>query len=317
MSGMKFRVQCSSCGSTFFSPDRKARICPKCAKKKQMAAPVKESRPYNSSIPQLRSKPPAPKPPAPKIKKEPTRPKAIELSPEQESLLEKIYRDRFQDNSPPWAEMVKTISDELWVSRKVISEKLRAVVQPEVPITPELSAQIIERYKHYVEHGERPPEGRRKKIGVELQVPFRQVRSILYEWSISQFQQSPTPDLSRELRFEIEKLYTGELEAARVPLDDIPKKLAQDMGNVTSYQISRWLDMLHDDDSRFENIQDVSSEKEKEIIDAYRRYLNSPAPPQDGLHGTIADAIGGVTRRQVHKTLQKYRNRRRAEYAAR
>jgi hypothetical protein len=279
-----------------------------------MSAPGKETQPSRQPHPTSKPKAPERKPEAPKLKKEPTKPKSSELAPEQEAVLEKIYQERFQGKTTPWAEMVKAVSDELWVSRKVISQRLRSLDQPDIPITPELTAQIIERYKYYVEHGERPPEGRRKKISAELKIPFSQVRNILYEWSVNQFKQSPTPDLSRELRFEIEKRYTSELEARHVPLDDIPKKLAEEMGNVTSYQISRWLDMLHDDDARFAHIAEIPSETEQAIIDAYRRYLTSPAPPQEGLHGTIADAIGGVTRRQVHKTLQKYRNQRRAEY---
>src|SRR5262245_10424703 len=251
MSGMKFRVQCSACGATFFSPDRKARICQKCAKKRQGAAPLRESRtsaPINSRMKGDRPKlPAAPKLAAPRQAKEQRPPKATEITSEQLERLGQVYQERFSGSEQPWIEMVKTISDELWINRKVVTSQLRKIVHPDVVITPELKSKIIEMYKHYVEHGERPPEGRRKKIGIELGVPYPQVRSVVYEWSQSQFRQSPTPELSRELRFEIEKLYWTELDARCTPLDAIPEKLAEKLGNVTAYQVSRWLDTLHDD----------------------------------------------------------------------
>jgi hypothetical protein len=325
---MKFRVQCSSCGATFFSPDRKARICPKCAKKRQGAAPAggPPVRPRPAAPPKLA----APSKP-PKEKKPPRPAKAVEATPEQIEQIEQLYRTRFAGvaatepdgapeptlANPSWHEMVKVISDELWVNRKTVSAHLRKIVHPDVPVSPELKVQIIERYKGYVERGERPPAGRRKTIGKEFGVPFTQVRSIVYEWSLQQFKQSPTPDLSRELRFEIEKLYWAELDAAAHRLEDIPALLAEKLGSVNAYQISRWFDMLHDDDARFAGVPDVPAETEQKILDAYRQYLTAAAPPEKALHATIAESVGGVTGKQVHKTLQRYRNRRRAEYPLR
>jgi hypothetical protein len=72
--------------------------------------------------------------------------------------------------------------------------------------------------------------------------------------------------------------------------------------------------MLHDDQSRFDNIADAPPEAEEQIIEAYRRYLAAPQPPEAGLHGAIARQIDGVNGRQVHKVLQRYRYRRRDEY---
>ncbi|MGH9844293.1 MAG: hypothetical protein ACREEM_36685 [Blastocatellia bacterium] len=323
---MKFRVQCSSCGATFFSPDRKARICPKCARKRQGSAPAGDARSpqdprtrTDRPAPPTRPGPAAPKPP--KEPKPPRPPKATEVTPEQIAQIEQIYRERFANSQEPggptWLDMVKTISDEVWINRKVVSSRLRKIVYPDVPLTPELKSRIIEKYRHYVEHGERPPAGRRKTIGQELGVPFTQVRSIVYEWSLAQFKQSPTPELTREQRFEIEKLYWAELEARQRRLEDIPGFLADRLGNVNSYQVSRWFDQLHDDDTRFAGVPDVTPEVEEKILEAYRQYLASPAPPEKGLHATIAGITGGITTRQVHKTLQRYRNRRRAEYPLR
>ncbi len=268
--------------------------------------------------PPNRPRPAAPKTPKPpKEPKPPRPPKATEVTPEQIAQIEQIYRDRFANTEQPWLDMVKTISDELWINRKAVSSRLRKIVYPDVPITPELKSKIIEKYKHYVEHGERPPAGRRKTIGLEFGVPFTQVRNIVYEWSLAQFKQSPTPELSREQRFEIEKLYWAELDARQRRLEDIPGFLADRLGTINSYQVSRWFDQLHDDDARFAGVPDVTPEVEEKILEAYRQYLASPAPPEKGLHATIAGTISGITTRQVHKTLQRYRNRRRAEYPLR
>jgi len=325
MSGMKFRVQCSSCGETYFSSDRKARICPKCAKKGKGSAPAGEPRAARpSQDPRVRTAPPArPKPALWPFKparepKPPRPPKATEVTPEQIARVEHIYRERFENNQQSgqsWLEMVNAISDELWISRRAASSQLRKIAHPDVPMTPELKARIIEKYKHYVEHGERPPAGRRKTIGKELGVPFTQIRSIVYEWSLKQYKQSPTPELSRELMFELEKLYFAELDARQHRLDEFPALLAEKLGNVNSYQVSRWFDMLHDDDAKFVKVPDASPEVERQIIEAYKQYLAAPAPPEKGLHSTIAAMIGGISARLVHKTLQQYRKRRRAEYS--
>jgi hypothetical protein len=309
---MKFRVQCASCGTTFFSPDRKARICPKCAKKHQ-AAPA--GKPPASRPPRPDSRPPAPKLPSLKPKTEQRKPKAAEITPEQKQRLQQIYQEKFQGaEAPEWKEMVKIISDELWVNRKTVTGELRNLVYPKVDISPEIKAEIIRRYKHYVDHNERPPEGRRKKISADLAVPYQQIRNILYEWSQGQFSQSPTPELSRELRFEIEKAYFAELDAQREKLDDIPSVVAERLGTVTRYQVSRWLDTLHDDDSRFNGVASVAPEIEAQVIEEYRRYLASSVVPEKGLHKTISEKIGGLNARQVHKILQSFRKSRRQAY---
>ena len=318
MSGMKFRVQCSACGVTFFSPDRKARICPKCMKKRQGIQSGKELRPSNGPASRTASegnkRPAAPKLAPPKPKKEQRKPKASEITPDQIERLGQIYLERFAGTDQPWVDMVKAISDELLVNRRAVSSRLRRIVHPDVEITPELRSEIIRRYQTYVEHNERPAEGRRKTISMELGIPYTQVRNIVYEWSQAQFKQSPTPELSRDLRFEIEKLYWGEIDAQRLKLDDIPAEVASRMGTVNTYQVSRWLDTLHDDDARFEGVSDVSPEIEQKIVEAYKQYLMASTTPEKGLHATIAEKIGGITTRQVHKTLQKYRKQRRRAY---
>jgi hypothetical protein len=240
--------------------------------------------------------------------------KATEMTPEQNIRLEQMYRERYAGAAQPWLEMIKEISDELWVNRRVVSSQLQALISPDVMITPERRSRIIEMYKSYMDHGDHPPEGRYKKIGLELGIPHLQVREIVSDWSQSQFKDSPTPKLTRELRFEIEKRYWKELDAQLSRLEDIPAKLAEDMGGITAFQVLGWLDTLHDENARFERVTDVSQEIEARVIDAYNQYLAAPEPPAMGLHATIAASIGGITPRQVHKVLQRYRNRRKMQY---
>jgi hypothetical protein len=83
---------------------------------------------------------------------------------------------------------------------------------------------------------------------------------------------------------------------------------------VTRWQVLRWLDVLHDDERAFSNVPDPAPEVQQQILDAYRAYLESSEPPEHGLHYSIAGQIGKVSPRQVHKVLQSYRHRRRAEY---
>jgi hypothetical protein len=324
MSGMKFRLQCSSCNATFFSTDRKARYCPKCVTKgarkpspagakpggevKKIARPEKPKFDRQSTV--------VPKP-QPRIEKPVTQqrpPKIKELTPELREQIARAYEQEMAAGEIPLQEAVVRISDKLWVTRAAVTNAINKIIHPDVTITPEMKEHIIETYRGYVARGERPPGGRRSTIAKALGIPFRQVRDIVYEWSLAQYAQSPTADLSREQRFEIEKLYWDELNKKRYTLSEIPVKMAEQLGYTTPYQVSRWIDTLHDDESRFARFPDVSPEVEQRILEMYRQYIAAPTPPKDGLHFTIATAIGDISQRQVHKVLQRYRNQHRAEY---
>ena len=323
MSGMKFRLQCAGCGATFFAPDRKTRRCPKCLKKgvtkKGAVAPKLEG--AGSLADRFGSKPasalikgPPAKAPKPKDEPKPRPAKAAELTPELSEQIAQIYREQFAGSNAPEREITAQISDMVWLQRKVIGQVVHRLTHPDVAITPEMKERIIELYKGFVERSERPAGGRRRAIAEQVSVPLHQVRNIVYEWSQSQYSQSPTPQLSREQLFEIEKAYWDEIERARYRYSELPVKLAERLGYVTAYQISRWLDMLHDDQSKFENIADAPPEAERQILEAYGRYLAAPKPPENGLHGEIASQIEGVNGRQVHKILQRYRYQRREDY---
>ncbi|HKX30257.1 MAG TPA: hypothetical protein VJ302_21385 [Blastocatellia bacterium] len=252
----------------------------------------------------------------PKVERKPERKpaKTIELTDELRQRVEQLYREQFVATELPWREMVAKISDLLWLHRKAVSVALREVVYPKIEITPETRARIIEMYRDFVERGVRPEGGRRRTISQLLGVPYGQTKDIVFEWSQSQYEQSPTQELSREQKFMIEKLYWDELRERRHPLSELPTSIAERLGYTTAYQIARWLDRLHDDDTKFERVPDVPPEIEQGIQEAYLQYLSTPMPPQSGLHATIAQKLGGLTTRQVHKVLQRYRKQQRAEY---
>jgi hypothetical protein len=322
---MKFRLQCANCNATFFSTDRRARYCPKCVNKRAGKPASVTSKPGPAPRPGPAGKPPAkrfeprparkpeqpPKPPKEQVKRPP---KVKELTPELREQIKQVYEQQFAGSEKPLNEIIIQISDNLWVSRKGVSQVINKILNPDVVITPEQKARVIEMYKGYVERGERPERGRRNTIGHALGIPFRQVRDIVYEWSKAQYSASPTPELSREQKFEMEKIYWDELNKKRYRFSELPAKIAEQVGFASAYQVSRWLDMLYDDESKFANVADVPPETEQRILEAYRQYLSAPQPPEHGLHFTIASQVGEVNQRQVHKVLQRYRYRRRDEY---
>src|SRR5262245_47666751 len=129
MSGMKFRLQCSSCGSIFFGTDRKARFCQKCIKKRPVKAPEQArdlragSRPAASP---LRSAAKPSRLPAAAVKlrkKEVERkpPKATELTPELHERIKQIYHEEYLGKEIQRAELVQQISDKVWLKRSLVS----------------------------------------------------------------------------------------------------------------------------------------------------------------------------------------------------
>ncbi len=325
MSGMKFRLQCSSCNAAFFSIDRKARLCPKCfSKRAGRSAPegvkpggggeVAAKRPATGFIRRvsesLRPKK-DPEPPKDLVKRPP---KAKDLTPELREQIARAYEQEIANGEARMQDVIVRVSDRLWVTRQAVTQVIHKIAHPDVEVTPEMKARAIEMYSGYVARGERPPGGRRNTIGKELGIPFRQVRDIVYEWAQSQYSKSPTSDLTREQRFEVEKMYWDELDKQRYRLEEIPVKIAERLGYTTAFQVSRWLDTLHDDEAKFAKAPAIPPEVEQRILDAYQQYLAAPKPPEQGLHFTIANLVGGISQRQVHMVLQRYRNRRRNEY---
>jgi hypothetical protein len=256
---------------------------------------------------------PAPLSGAPKAK--PTRTaKADVLTADLRHRIIEIYDAEYAGRPVQTKEMHSQIANRLWVKRQLVADCIREMVQSKALITEAVKGRAIEMYQRFVESGHRPDGGRRRAISAALGIPYKQVMKIIRDWSLLQYDSSPTPNPSRLQLFEIEKLYWEELNKGRYRLTELPGKIAEQLGYVTRWQVLRWLDVLHDDERAFANVPEPPPEVQQQILNAYAEYLASPAPPEHGLHYSIAGDIDKVSPRQVHKVLQSYRHKMRAEY---
>jgi hypothetical protein len=316
MSGMKFRRTCTVCNSTFFSPDRKAAYCLKCLKKRVVKHVPSETRP---AVPPARAVPRVS--PAPSVavadsrRQKPARAAKIAVMTQElrEKVLE-IYKDQYAGRKVQTREVHTQIANKLWLKRQLVADVIRELVQPKVTLTDDLRSRAVEMYKRFVESGHRPAGGRRRAISAALGLPYKQVMKAIRDWSMAEYSKSPNPTPSRQQLFDIERTYWDELGKKRYRLTEFPDRIAEQLGFVTRWQVLRWLDVLHDDQHAFDNVPDPSPEAQEQILSAYRTYLGSEAPPDQGLHYSIAAQIPKVSPRQVHKVLQSYRHEMRSQY---
>jgi hypothetical protein len=316
MSGMKFRRTCSVCNATFFSPDRKAAYCLKCLKKRVVKHVPSEAKAVAETT-RVAPRPfTAPGPPLGEPSRQrPARvAKIAALTPELRRRVIEIYEAEYAEGPVQTREVHAQIANKLWVKRQLVADVIREITQSKVALTDDLKARAIEMYQRFVESGHRPDGGRRRAISSALGLPYKQVMKIIREWSMAEYETSPTPNPSRLQLFEIEKLYWNELNQQRYRLTELPSKIAEELGYVSRWQVLRWLDVLHDDERAFSNVPDPSPEAQQQILESYVEYLRSPAPPEHGLHYSIAGQIAKVSPRQVHKVLQNHRHKMRSEY---
>jgi predicted nucleic acid-binding Zn-ribbon protein len=302
--GMTFRCTCERCGDIFFSPDRRAKTCPKCIKRYGLQKRQEtQARPPASA----HAKPgtnarPAQRQPTTAV---PTkRKKRIEtLTEELREAILKAYEKYKQDPNLKLGQIHAKIAAELNTKRQIVAEAIHGPQIAPKPLTPELRQEIISRYQQFVQRLERPEAGRRKTIAAELGLPLSQVASVLREWK------SQIPDVShltREQMFQIEKAYWHHLQSG-TPFEDIPKIVARELG-FTEWQVLRRIDMLHDSFSKVADAPEPPPEIREAIEQAYLEYLKRPAPPPDSLHSTLAKRFG-VTPKQVFRVLLEYRRR--------
>src|SRR5215510_4457496 len=316
MSGMKFRRTCSVCNATFFSPDRKAAYCVKCIKKRVVKHVPSDA---NAVAQAARVAPRSFVPSRPDLG-EVRRPRQTKmakigtLTTELRQRIVEIYETEYAQRTVQTREMHSQIANKVWIKRQLVADVIREITQTKVTMTDELKERAIEMYKRFVESGHRPEGGRRRAISSALGVPYKQVMKIIREWSMAEYETSPTPNPTRQQLFEIEKMYWDELNRQRYRLTELPMKIADELGYVSRWQVLRWLDVLHDDERAFANVPDPPPEAQKQILDAYVEYLSSSTPPEHGLHYSIAGQIAKVSPRQVHKVLQNHRHKMRAEY---
>jgi hypothetical protein len=269
-----------------------------------------------ATAPRVAPRPVAPPSPPPALRKaKPARAaKATTLTPELRQRILELFHGEFSSRAMQTREMHSQIANRLWIKRQLVADVIRDQMQAQATMTEQIKQRAIEMYQRFVESGHRPDGGRRRAISAALNVPYKQVMKVIREWSLEQYESSPTPSPSRQQLFEIEKLYWEEMDKGRYRLTELPQKMAETLGYVTRWQVLRWLDVLHDDERAFSNVPDPAPEVQQQILDAYQAYLQSSEPPEHGLHYSIAGQIGKVSPRQVHKVLQSYRHRRRAEY---
>jgi hypothetical protein len=315
MSGMKFRRTCSVCNATFFSPDRKAAYCLKCLKKRVVKHVPSEARAVVVST-RVAPRPAPVRVPVEDDQKRrlPREPKAGMLTPEIRRRITDVYQEEFAGRPIQARDVHAQIANRLWLKRQLVADVIRELVQTNVTLTDELRTRAIEMYQRFVESGHRPDGGRRRAISSALGLPYKQVMKVIREWSMSEYEKSPTPNPSRQQLFEVERLYWNELVQQRYRLTELPERIAGELEFVTRWQVLRWLDVLHDDERAFANVPDPSPDAQELILEGYREYLASEAPPEHGLHYSIAGKIPKVSPRQVHKILQNYRHKVRSEY---
>ena len=315
MSGMKFRRSCSVCNATFFSPDRKAAYCLKCLKKRVVKHVPTEARAAAVATRVAPRPAPSRAPVEDDQKRRPPRePKTATLTPEIRGRITEVYQEEFAGRPIQTRDVHAQIANRLWLKRQLVADVIRELAQTNVTLTDDLRARAIEMYQRFVESGHRPDGGRRRAISSALGLPYKQVMKVIREWSMSEYEKSPTPNPSRQQLFEVERLYWQELVAQRHRLTELPERIADELGFVTRWQVLRWLDVLHDDERAFANVPDPPAEAQEKILEGYRQYLASEAPPEHGLHYSIAGQIPKVSPRQVHKILQSHRHKVRSEY---
>jgi hypothetical protein len=225
-----------------------------------------------------------------------------------------MFEGEYSGRDVRMKEVHSSIAEKLWVKRQVVADVLRDLQHAKNDLTPELRERAVAMYQRFVESGHRPEGGRRRAISLALGIPYKQVMALIREWSLSEYAKSPTPSPSRRQLFQIEKTYWSELKLQRYRLTEMPELIARDLGYVTRWQVLRWLDVLHDDERSFVNVPDPQPDVTELIVEAYVTYLAKDSPPDHGLHYTLAKEIGKVTPRQVHKVLQGYRHKKRADY---
>ncbi len=329
MTGMKFRRSCDQCGVTFFSTDRKARFCQKHQPRRVAHNTTGRTAPPTSATPKLAKAVIGARPPVglsgTQRQKGVTRqrqPQIRTLTPELRARIASAFQH--MQTVPGSAipldakhlerhlrQIHTAISQQLWVSRAVVSQVIQelrtALAVASIELTPEQKEQAIAMYRRFIETGERPAGGRRRFIAQQLGVSLDSVVLVIRHWAQSQYAQSPTPKPTRQQLFLIEKAFYRHLTEGHEPYEDFPEVIAQELGFVTPYQVLRWIDVLYDNSKFPPDLPEVTPEQRAAVLEEYHAYLRQDAPPENSLHNTIAEKVGGLSPRQVHKVLYDYR----------
>ncbi|RMG52844.1 MAG: hypothetical protein D6723_08145 [Acidobacteria bacterium] len=167
-----------------------------------------------------------------------------------------------------------------------------------VVLTEEDRAKILQLYQAMVLANERPPGGRRRKIATVLNLPYKQVAEVVKNFL--------THARYRRTNFEIEKAYWRAVQAGETNARAIAAQIAGQL-QLAEGRVWWWLKKLHEPRKSFARDPEIEESKREAILAEYRAYLQRTEPPVKGLHLTLAEHIGGLTPRQVHKVLWEYR----------
>ncbi len=287
--GMAFRKDCEDCGRSFFTPDRKTHLCPRCAeaaqKREQLPKNKKgKGQPKTFAAPKGSIETQSPLPPTSDLKRQ----------------ISMEYEARKDQDEPSGGIVHKESAGKLKVNEAPVARTV-ALAKAEVVLTKEQENEIIKRYHAYVERMERPPRGRRKTIASEMGLPYRAVVLAVRKWCQ---EQPEAKDLSREERFSVEKSYFRFVEKES-SFSRIKEQIIQETG-FSPWQVSRYLDMLCDGEDRLREIPDISPEQRTAVLAEYHAYLSASNPPGPPLHALIAERTG-VNPKQAHKALLAYR----------
>ncbi|MDH4264006.1 MAG: hypothetical protein OEW45_00070 [Deltaproteobacteria bacterium] len=287
--GLSFRKDCSECGRTFLTPNRQARLCPRCSER--VAEKIKQKQ---KALQQQEKK----APPSTKTSR-PTPPAGLSLTDNLRAQVLKEYEVYREEKNLVRRQVHALIAKKLKIKKLLVAQALQAVGNLALPEGTE--QEIIRRYQGYVMSLERPARGRRKTIAGEMGVPFRAVVLAVRKWN----RQPPhLKELTREQRFFIEKNHWRNLEngkSLREGVEEIAQKIACPL-----LQIFRYLDFIHEGQDRLANVPDVTPDQKEAILAGYAEYLSGSAPPDLFLHTLLAEKAG-VNHKQVHKVLLHYR----------
>lgn len=328
MAGMKFKRSCVDCNVTFFTPDRRNFLCPKCQKKRNESKPKvihirradaaalqpRPRRPMHEHPPNrgMRKGPRKPRPQKPP--RPPKPPKLGDLTPELREQIVAAYRE-VNKEGVPLRIINAQISEKVWAKRRVVMQVVSELRGLELPlhtrdISLEQRSEVISQFESLLRHCARPEKGRHRTIAESLGLPVNAVRRIRREWLKEKVPNGSA--LTREQLFLVEKEYWKEFEQHALPLEHFSEAIAERTA-LPAFQILLWIDQLHDENSTLRGIPEPPEEARERIVAEYLEYLKGSAPPPESLHKVLSELIG-VTPEQVHKVLVNYRLRHRKEY---
>ena len=287
--GMAFRKDCEECGRSFLTPDKKTKICQRCAG-------LGHPRPQPETVTKKGTSPKAAGNTKKSIEKSPTSGpvdgptsralKEIETKGSEHRVTEHKVQQAFKEK-----EKVGIKGAPPTPNRK----------REEIELTQAQIQEIVDRYQIYVQGLERPAHGRRRTIAVTMGIPYRNVVLALKQWNQ---QQAQFKELTREERFSVEKAYFCYLERKN-SFSEIKEQISQETG-LSPWEVSRYLDILHDGEKKLRKVPNGSSDQETAVLNEYRKYLSASGPPPSPLHPLIAERTG-VLPKQVYKVLLTYR----------